>query len=365
MIGERPRLVLHADDLGMNRAVNQGIVRGFREGLLTSTSLLPNAPDAAWAIDQWKRLQEDRAAGSLPSADARRELQDPDLPFDLGIHLNLTQGRPLTGSRYPRELLDAKGRFPGIASLFARLARYGRAFRAPLRRELEQQVGVLADRGIRPTHLNGHQYIEMIPALADIMIEVMERFHLCVARVASEPSLFRTVVFPGFQPWHWPLAQVKRWFASRWGRRLESLAIRHPRAFFGTVHAGRVDLRQLRLFLSHALPWNTAMGKDDGRNALPTATEDADQGQACLTASSPFQKPSLQDSCIEIGLHPGEASETDGKESTEDGWHDPLAAARPHELGMLISRSLAIELETAGWPLGRLALLDHRNATSR
>ena len=107
-------LVLHADDLGMNRAVNAGILRGFRHGLLTTHSLLANAPDAVWAIEQWKSLADEPTAGQLPSADARRKLGDPDCPFDLGVHLNLTQGRPLTGSRYPAELLDHEGRFPGV-----------------------------------------------------------------------------------------------------------------------------------------------------------------------------------------------------------------------------------------------------------
>lgn len=64
------RLVLHADDLGMNRAVTHGILRGFRLGLLTSTSLLANAPDAA-RLREWKRLEEDRAAGRLASQAVR------------------------------------------------------------------------------------------------------------------------------------------------------------------------------------------------------------------------------------------------------------------------------------------------------
>ena len=32
--------MLHADDFGMNEAVNQGIVQGFSQGLLTSTAIL-------------------------------------------------------------------------------------------------------------------------------------------------------------------------------------------------------------------------------------------------------------------------------------------------------------------------------------
>ena len=108
-----PRLILHADDLGMNRAVTAGVLRGFQSGLLTSTSLLANAPGAPQALEQWKALLEEQRAGRLASAAGRKRLDDPLRPFDLGVHLNLTQGRPLSGS-YPGELLDAEGRFPGV-----------------------------------------------------------------------------------------------------------------------------------------------------------------------------------------------------------------------------------------------------------
>ena len=61
------RITLHADDLGMNPAVTAGIFQGFEQGLLTSTSLLSNAPDAARALDGWRQLESRREQGSLAS----------------------------------------------------------------------------------------------------------------------------------------------------------------------------------------------------------------------------------------------------------------------------------------------------------
>ena len=76
-------------------------------------------PRGPWiAGGTWNR---GRLQGSLASMARRQRLQDPAQPFDLGIHLNLTQGRPLIGPRYPAELLDADGCFPGIFGLFRRL----------------------------------------------------------------------------------------------------------------------------------------------------------------------------------------------------------------------------------------------------
>ena len=59
------RLVLHADDFGMSRAVTDGILRGFQYGLLTSTSVLVNAPDAgraARAMEGPRRATRHRGA---------------------------------------------------------------------------------------------------------------------------------------------------------------------------------------------------------------------------------------------------------------------------------------------------------------
>jgi chitin disaccharide deacetylase len=308
-----PRLVLHADDLGMNRAVTDGILRGFRDGLLTSTSLLANAPDASRALQQWKGLLAEQAAGRLASMPNRTRLHDPAHPFDLGVHLNLTQGRPLSGSSYPSELLDSSGRFLGVFALFSRLLRCDERLQTAIRFELERQVQVVCDHGLQPTHLNGHQYIEMMPSIASVVLDLLHRFNIKAVRVARECALWRSTVLRG-QPLRWPLACVKRLFADRFRTRMDTLGVAHPDVFFGTAHAGDIDLDLMRRFLAIAQTERSA----------------------------------------EIALHPGEAAEGESPQELADGWHDPLTAARPKELQMLVAQDLAGLLESAGWSLGRL-----------
>jgi chitin disaccharide deacetylase len=308
------QLVLHADDFGMNRAVSDGILRAFREGLLTSTSLLANSPDVDRALREWKLLADDRAAGKLPSSEKRRKLGEPDLPFDLGVHLNLTQGRPLGGDRYPSELLDSEDRFPSVFTLFARLWRSGDKFQAAIRDEWQRQIEVLCDHGLRPTHLNGHQYVEMLPIAAGIVPELMERFAIKTVRVAWEPALFRNTVLHRFGVAKWPLARVKHSFAAKLRRLVDARGIAHPDAFYGTVHAGGIDLSLLQRFL--------ASSRTHG--------------------------------LVEVGLHPAEATDKISPKDEADGWHDPLADQRPGELQMLVSAELPRLLESSGWRLGRL-----------
>ena len=213
-------IILHADDYGLNAAVTAGILHGFRHGLLTSTALLANAPHAAAAIAAWKDFAPRGAEQLSPSLALRRKLDDGGRPFDLGVHLNLTQGRPLTGDRYSAELLDGEGRFPGIFRLFGRLHRRAEThFAAALRDELAAQIAWLVDHGVRPTHLNGHQYVELLPPVARLLPDLLARFAIPVVRRAVEPALARTTLWHGFRLRAWLLAAVKQRYAQSRGRR--------------------------------------------------------------------------------------------------------------------------------------------------
>ena len=308
-------VVLHADDFGMNRSVTDGIIQGFRHGLLTSTSLLANAPDAERALRVWRTLEPQRTAGRLPSLEARGRLNEPAAAFELGIHLNLTQGHPLTG-QYPPQLLDETGAFCGIGTLFRQLHRSRTPFERALRSELAAQVEFLRDHGFQPTHLNGHQYIELLPGLRDTVRDLVARHRIPTLRVAREEGLFRTTLLSNLHAGNWFLAHIKRFYAGRLLRDTRHWEVRFPDAFFGTSHAGRVDLHLVRQFLRCG----------EGRRL------------------------------IEIGLHPAkDAADDDAMAVADARWDDPLSANRPKELQMLTSPLLVELLASHQVSLGRLA----------
>jgi predicted glycoside hydrolase/deacetylase ChbG (UPF0249 family) len=326
----RPWLVLHADDFGLNAAVNQGIVRGFAEGLLTSTSLLANAPDAEMAVAQWKMLDRERGRGALESTGTRHLLGDRLDPFDLGLHLNLTQGKPLT-SDYPAALLDGQGRFPGVATLFRKLAWGGRKWASAIERELAAQWGWMVAEGVTPTHVNGHQYVELLPVVAELLPALCERFGTRVARCAREPGLAETLRARRKGYGDWLLGRVKRHYADRFQPLSKRAGLATPEVFFGTSHAGEVDAAVFEAFLNVA--------------RRETATT------------------------IEVGLHPGDAPHPVPESELADGWFDPLAPLRPAELAFLHSADLVRLVDQAGLRLGRLTRLaevvDHRAGSVR
>jgi predicted glycoside hydrolase/deacetylase ChbG (UPF0249 family) len=253
-------------------------------------------------------LIEEVQSGAVASASRRRQLADDLQPFDLGIHLNLTQGRPLSPG-YPLELLNDHGQFPGVGSVFRKLRARGSRFRGPVHIELQLQIERMLDYGIRPTHLNGHQYIELIPGVAELIPQLMTRYSIRVVRVARETHLIRTVLRQGWVG-AFAVALVKRHFAGRFQRGAAS-GFAAPARFFGTAHAGLVTRTTLGWFLAAASP----MG------------------------------------CTEIGLHP--ATGQDGT-TNHDEWFDPLASTRPGELDWLCDPATADLISAQGLSLGRL-----------
>jgi predicted glycoside hydrolase/deacetylase ChbG (UPF0249 family) len=309
-------LVLHADDFGMNVEVSRGIIQGFTHGLLTSTSILANGPACEFALTQWRDLQARFSRGDLPSLAKRRRLRDSSAPFDLGIHLNLTEGRPLTADRYPRQLLDRQGRFPGVLAIASRLFSGGRKFHDALERELSAQIEFLLIRGIAPAHLNAHQYIDMLPAVAAVLPDLLRRYGISVIRVPWETRLTHTTLLRRFEPANWVVGQIKRLFAFRHLIEMTRRRLAHPSAYFGTCHAGRIDLDLLRDFL--------------------------DAAGTGLT---------------EIGMHPGCAPAETVAGRSQEGWYDPLARQRPGELALLTSDDLVQVLESRHIRLARLSEL--------
>lgn len=306
------RVVLHADDYGMNGSVNQGILQAFREGVLTSTSLLANAPAAPAAAALWPALIAEQAAGQHPSSDKRRSLGDPGTPFDLGVHLNLTQGRPLTGDLYPSELLN-DGQFPGISALFFRISRLRPARLSAVAAELQAQIEWMHDQGLSPKHLNGHQYIEMIPQIAVMIPELLQRYSIPTVRVAHESNLAHSTLKRG-RVAAWGLGLVKQRFAVRFRQRVKDFAF--PNQFFGTSHAGLIDQTTFESFLS---------------------------GQPRVELT-------------EIGVHPAITPVDDCPRS--DPWFDPLANIRANELRWLCDNDLPQYMERNNLRLGRLSRVD-------
>jgi len=136
------RLIVHADDFNLTPGVNQGILEAFRNGVVRSTSIMINLP------------------GAEASARQLREARD----LDVGLHANLTMGRPLTQAP---SLVDESGAFrrkPSLQMPHLRLDEAEREIRAQLRR--------CAELGITLSHMDSHHHLHEAPELARMFIRL-------------------------------------------------------------------------------------------------------------------------------------------------------------------------------------------------
>ncbi len=132
-------LIMNADDFGLSSAVTTGILEAAEAGAVTSASVIVNLEDFE------ETLARARNFGRLP----------------LGLHLNFTMGRPLTGAP---SLTSKRGDFYGLTTLVKR-ASLGMVDSADVARECAAQLDRIAKAGIAVTHIDSHRHIHVHPGL--------------------------------------------------------------------------------------------------------------------------------------------------------------------------------------------------------
>jgi predicted glycoside hydrolase/deacetylase ChbG (UPF0249 family) len=139
-------LIINADDFGLTPAVTRGILDGHAAGAITSTSVMVTTPG-------WE--------------DARARLRDSSI--DIGLHLNLGLGRPLTAAR---TLVNPRtGYFSGIAGLS--LWALGRRIDPDdVAAECRAQLELLRFAGRPVTHIDSHWHLHALPGIWSSVLAV-------------------------------------------------------------------------------------------------------------------------------------------------------------------------------------------------
>lgn len=154
-----PTLVVNADDAGLHARSDAAILRCFEAGIVRSATVIANGATAEEFVPRAR-----------------------DTGLDLGLHLNLTEGRALTGP-IPG-LTDDNGTFRGPTDKRAAIAVLWAA-EVSIDAELAAQLARLRDMGVEPTHIDGHNHVQMAPCvLAAIRRACPDLF----VRVSVEPD---------------------------------------------------------------------------------------------------------------------------------------------------------------------------------
>jgi chitin disaccharide deacetylase len=150
------RLIVNADDFGLTSGVSEGILAAHRHGIVTSTTALVTS-----------RIAPEQVARARDSG------------LGIGLHVNLTLGRPLTSAA---SLVDESGRF-------VRDARRAAARASP--REVDAEIAAQVERFIDlferpPTHLDSHHHVGMLSPVSESVLAVARRLGVPVRSQNAE-----------------------------------------------------------------------------------------------------------------------------------------------------------------------------------
>ncbi len=213
------RLLVNADDFGVSERVDEGIAQAHSRGIVTATSLMAVGRSFEHAVGLWREL--------------------PTL--DVGVHLTLVGERPLLTSS---SLVTADGRFPADAAALLRRCLAGAIRLVEVEAEWAAQIERVLSTGIRPSHLDSHQHVHVLPGLAGIAQRLARRYGIPRLRLPLEHP-----------PAAWPAraAELKRlaglaalWFTWGTARLTGAASPVGPRLnFLGFMTGGRLDEQAL------------------------------------------------------------------------------------------------------------------------
>lgn len=143
-------LWFNADDFGHSPGVSDGIVEAMTRGCVGTTTAMVARDGTLDAI-------------------ARHA---PQLAGRIGVHLQLTGGRPLLPADEVPSLVGPDGSFP----------RHAAAVRHPDRREVERewaaQIAAVRDVGVEPSHIDSHHHVHALPMVTDAFVATAQRHDL-------------------------------------------------------------------------------------------------------------------------------------------------------------------------------------------
>ncbi|MGG2094546.1 chitin disaccharide deacetylase [Bacillus sp. S13(2024)] len=165
------RLIVNADDFGLTRGVNYGIVDAHVNGLVNSTTMMMNMPEVEHAVQLAKEYKT----------------------LGVGVHLVLTAGKPLLPD--VPSLVKEDGSFHSQSTVWE-----GNIDPHDVQREWTAQIEKFLSYGLTPTHFDSHHHVHALPILHDVLERLAEKYRVPVRRCKQDCAVspFSDVFFHDF-----------------------------------------------------------------------------------------------------------------------------------------------------------------------
>ena len=154
------KLIVAADDFGLTKSVNEGIVKAHKEGIVTCLNFLPSG-------DAFE--------------DALRLAKEIGLK-EAGAHLALTETSPSANpSKIPTLVADGNRFYKGHGQFLRKLL-FGKIDLDQVYIELKSQLDRVEGSGVRITNLSSHEHIHMMPEILDIFVKLAKEYDIPAIR---------------------------------------------------------------------------------------------------------------------------------------------------------------------------------------
>ena len=162
----KTNLIINADDLGMSAEVNAQIEECIKLGVVTSSTLMANAP----SFDEGVRIAK----------------QYPQV--SVGVHLNIIEFAPLTNGNVFKKhgIVGEDGNFIEGAIFCLHI---DDELRQAIFEEWDAQISKIEAAGIIPAHCDSHQHTHTISSLREPLFRVLNKHGIGRVRRKMIPSI--------------------------------------------------------------------------------------------------------------------------------------------------------------------------------
>lgn len=206
------RVIVNADDFGMNKSCTLAIKEAFSKNLISSTTMIVNMD-----------------AFSLALEIAEKE----NLKDKIGIHFNLNDGVPLTEEMKNCPLFCNDGVFHGNIK---RLKPLTKKEKNAIYLELSAQIEKLEKSGVKITHADSHHHIHTCIFIAPIVVRV------CKEHGIDKIRLHRNIG---------SIKSYKKWVKNRFNAWLKDKGFKTVDYFGGAFDIENAPLKDLTEIMVH------------------------------------------------------------------------------------------------------------------
>jgi chitin disaccharide deacetylase len=144
------KLIINADDYGLDNDANEAIISLARIGVVTSTSVMANFV----SVESISLLKQTGISS--------------------GLHLNLIEGKPVSDLSQVSSLTDDKGNFLSWHQLLIGFI-LNRIKKNELENEIANQLEKLREKGLTISHADSHKHIHQYPVLGPFILQTFRR----------------------------------------------------------------------------------------------------------------------------------------------------------------------------------------------